>query len=338
MIRATPGLQSTRLLMLTSSGSSREVATRAGVDGFAAKPARESHLASEIARVLDPAGGVPSAARAATDPAAAAGRRLAGLSVLVAEDNTINQLVATRMLEKRGCRVHVARNGREAVEMHARDLYALIFMDCQMPVLDGYEATAEIRQQENGAPRTQIIAMTANTLKGDRERCLDAGMDDYIGKPLRARDLEDVLFRALDSAARPAAASAGDTSGGSCDEQVDARPPLLDSSQLDETFGGDDRGRADLVTLFLGDSRIKIAELAEAIEANQAAAAAGLAHGLKGAAAAVGAVRLSAEAGDMHAALKTGGDPAAARTELERTFALTEAALLADHGTPADAR
>ncbi len=94
--------------------------------------------------------------------------------------------------------VDVACNGREAVTMHGRGDYALIFMDCQMPELDGYGATAAIRLQEPSSRHTPIVAMTANTLKGDRERCLAAGMDDYVGKPLRPGELEDVLARALE--------------------------------------------------------------------------------------------------------------------------------------------
>src|SRR5256712_13685174 len=108
--------------------------------------------------------------------------------VLVAEDNVVNQRVAVRMLEKLGCRVDVATNGLEAVEATGRITYHCIFMDCQMPEMDGYEATRAIRQREarTGA-RIPFIAMTANAFESDRERCLVAGMDDYISRPLQTQ-------------------------------------------------------------------------------------------------------------------------------------------------------
>ena len=115
--------------------------------------------------------------------------------VLLAEDNLVNQKVAASILRKYGCRLDVAATGREAVEMWEKLPYDLIFMDCQMPEMDGYEATAEIRRREGGRSHTPIIAMTANTMNGDREECLAAGMDDYIGKPISLQNLRSVLVR-----------------------------------------------------------------------------------------------------------------------------------------------
>jgi two-component system sensor histidine kinase/response regulator len=104
--------------------------------------------------------------------------------VLVAEDNPVNQVVATKMLEKFGCEVDVAANGEDALSKSAETVYDVILMDCQMPLLDGYAATAAIRLREVEGPHTPIIALTANAMQGDRERCIDAGMDDYLSKPL----------------------------------------------------------------------------------------------------------------------------------------------------------
>ncbi|MEZ4387108.1 MAG: two-component regulator propeller domain-containing protein [Candidatus Krumholzibacteriia bacterium] len=118
------------------------------------------------------------------------------LNVLVAEDNAFNQTVARRLLERLGCTVAVAADGLEAVAMSAAAGYDLILMDCQMPYLDGYEATRQIRRREGQGPRVPIIAMTANAMSGDREACLEAGMDDYLAKPVVRKDLLAVL-RAL---------------------------------------------------------------------------------------------------------------------------------------------
>ena len=114
--------------------------------------------------------------------------------VLVAEDNVINQKVAVRLLEKLGCRIDVAANGQEAVTMLAQFAYDVVLMDCQMPEMDGFAATAAIRQRESSTGRhVPIIAMTANAMQGDREDCLAAGMDDYVSKPVTFESLVSML-------------------------------------------------------------------------------------------------------------------------------------------------
>jgi len=120
---------------------------------------------------------------------------LAGVNILLAEDNFVNQKVATKMLEGLGCTVDVAVNGADACEAVAKKHYDAVLMDCQMPVLDGYGATAVIRKREAGKSHIPVIAMTANAMQGDREKCLSAGMDDYIAKPVHRGVLEDVLKR-----------------------------------------------------------------------------------------------------------------------------------------------
>ena len=126
--------------------------------------------------------------------------RSRGDSILVVEDNAVNQRVIEAMLAKRGFTVECAGNGREALSMLAVGDYALVFMDCQMPEMDGYAATAAIRSRESGDERLPIVAMTAHAMKGDRERCLAAGMDDYLSKPLRPEELDAALERWLGTA------------------------------------------------------------------------------------------------------------------------------------------
>lgn len=135
--------------------------------------------------------------------------------VLVVEDNPVNQKVAANMIEKLGYRVNVAANGREAVESLAQIPYALVFMDCQMPEMDGFEATRIIREQEVNLPQAggkpphlPIIAMTANAMKEDRDRCLAIGMDDFLSKPVTSKSLAAVLNRWLPHEQAPTNAEA----------------------------------------------------------------------------------------------------------------------------------
>jgi len=120
---------------------------------------------------------------------------------LLAEDNAVNQLVAVRLLEQRGFEVDVAADGREALEMHEQSPYDVIFMDCQMPELDGYDTTREIRRREGSKRHTPIVAMTASTLPGDIERCLAAGIDYYTGKPISPAHLDSAIAQSLGQAA-----------------------------------------------------------------------------------------------------------------------------------------
>jgi PAS domain S-box-containing protein len=164
-------------------------------DGSLGKPVRRSRLYAEIQAAAGPEH--PPVGRREPPPAAETWDRPGpSQCILVVEDTLVNQVVAARMLERCGFRSQIAANGREALEALELSSFAATLMDCQMPELDGYETTREIRRREGGAQRMPIIAMTANSMEGERDRCLAAGMDDYLTKPLRNRALKDALARA----------------------------------------------------------------------------------------------------------------------------------------------
>ena len=201
-IRADPCLASVRVVLLTSLGQHglKREASEAGIAACMTKPVRQSQLFDCMAEVAGTAREKRSAPPASRSRPDAAHRSSRG-RVLVAEDNTVHQRVAVRMLEKLGFRADVAADGREALEALARIPYDLVLMDCEMPEMDGFEATAAVRESEAGSDRhIPIVAMTANALQGDRERCLAAGMDDYLPKPVAPEGFRKTLHRWLPEA------------------------------------------------------------------------------------------------------------------------------------------
>jgi signal transduction histidine kinase/DNA-binding response OmpR family regulator len=207
-IKRDPVLQSTDLIMITS-GSQRAGSAAfltAGFSAFLTKPLlRSAQLRDALARCWEsrgiplmsepePALPAQSPQTPAPAPAESAAQNVQSVRVLVAEDNAVNQLLVRRMFEKLGIRIDLAANGREAVKMATELTYDIIFMDCSMPELDGYEATALLREKSRGE-RVPIIALTANAMSEDRARCLAAGMDDHLTKPVRLEDIRNTLVR-----------------------------------------------------------------------------------------------------------------------------------------------
>jgi CheY-like chemotaxis protein len=204
-IRQDARLQRTALVMLTSGGQRPAPARMAdaGLAGHIVKPlVRPTQLLELILRAAATKAVAPDPRVAPPVPDTVAPARARGRSsdghkrrVLLAEDNPVNQRLASHALGKLDCVVDVAANGREAVEMARQLPYDCVFMDCQMPELDGLQATARIRALPGEAGRVPVIALTAHAMAGDRERCLAAGMDDYVTKPMRQEDLREALER-----------------------------------------------------------------------------------------------------------------------------------------------
>ena len=206
-IRQGPHPSTVTIMMLTSAGHRGDAARcqELGIAAYLLKPIRQSELREAIARVLgarEQHGAIPLITRYSLQDAR---EPSASLHVLLAEDNRVNQRLATRLLEKRGHSVVVAADGREALAAIEKEGFDLVLMDLQMPEMDGFEATVAIREKEKaGGARLPIVALTAHAMKGDREKCLAAGMDGYLTKPIRTAELEEVLKKYLTLQPEPA--------------------------------------------------------------------------------------------------------------------------------------
>ncbi|MBP7777826.1 MAG: response regulator [Acidobacteria bacterium] len=283
-------LAATRVIMLTSAGGPRSEQQSAdlAVTAELTKPLKQSELRQALAGAPEASQAPPAARR---PPGARRGaRRQRRLDILVVEDNATNQKVVAHVLEQRGYRVTAASTGRQAVEMASRRSFDLILMDVQMPEMDGFEATAAIRAQEaQSGAFTPIVALTARTMSGDRERCLAAGMNAFVAKPLRPAS----LLAAIDALLEPAvfdpvavsdpvavfATPVADTPG--------AEPPgdaeRLDLSPLLEAFGGDRLLVDETIAVFLADLPWQRAAVDAAVAGGDPVTIARAAHALKGA-------------------------------------------------------
>jgi len=201
-IKDDPSISSTRLILLTSLGNQLdgEEMKKAGIEACVLKPVKQSRLFNRVAEIM--AGHTPLARKktqtstlsmkSPVAPPANLSRK--PVRILLAEDNIINQKVALGLLQNIGYRADVANNGLEVLAALDLRPYDLILMDCQMPELDGYETTQRIRARPDTSS-THIIAMTANAMRGESEKCLEAGMNDYLSKPVRLEALRDMLAR-----------------------------------------------------------------------------------------------------------------------------------------------
>ena len=292
-IQQQPGAAATPIVILTSTHTNVEELARqqAGVVRFTNKPIRRTDLLRTVSEVLSAKTGAPKTPVAATLPTAAP---LAS-SVLLVEDNLINQQVAKAMLVKLGCEVTLAGNGAQALDAVRARAFDLVFMDCQMPVMDGYEATGAIRQLPDARCQTlPIIALTANALAGDQQKCRDAGMNDFVAKPCTMAALKAALQRWLPPTRDAAAAAASEPAA--APPQAPAAPAINETvlgalRELDEA-GGMALAHS-LIRLFLETAPAQLAEIESAARAGDARAVGRLAHVLKSSSANLGAHTLS---------------------------------------------
>ncbi len=297
IIRNDPELSAARVVMLSSAGS-RGDATRSrdmGIRAYLTKPVKQSVMLDTIVTVMS-GDEQPEDGNFVTRHSLREDSRK--LDVLLAEDNPVNRKLARRLLEKRGHRVVLAENGQEATEQFHRRSFDVILMDVQMPRMSGFEATAAIRKHEEGAGgHVPIIAMTAHAMKGDREKCLAQGMDDYVSKPISP----DALFVAIENvveqygrqvdesdtasgAPQVEQAFEGETTaseGSSHDEPEDGT--ILDTTELAERVGGDEATVAEVLGIFRRSCPESMEQVREAIDSGDAERIERSAHALKGA-------------------------------------------------------
>jgi two-component system, sensor histidine kinase and response regulator len=309
-VKRRPGLSTSTIMMLTSGGQRGDAARcgELGISAYLLKPVRKSELRQAIMRVLSIIRQSGEARMVTRDSMQVDGGPRGSLNVLLAEDNPINQKLAKRLLEKRGHRVTVASNGELALAALEKARFDLVLMDVQMPEMDGLEATAILRKREQVSGGHQaVVAMTALVMKGDRERCMAAGMDGYLSKPISPQELDDVLdqYVALDRPATPA--------GGASHSQED---PIRGKDLL-ERIDGDRALLSELLVLLREDSTEQINTAHSAILRGDTTTLRRVGHALKGALANLAAPTAASIAGELES-MGTDGEIVEAAITLAR--------------------
>jgi two-component system sensor histidine kinase/response regulator len=285
-IKQMPEFDSSTIMMLSSAGLRGDAARcrELGVAAYLTKPVKQRELLAAILTVLgDKKGREPLTTKHTLR------EQSRPLRVLLAEDNLVNQRVASRMLARQGHAVTIACNGREALALLEQQPFDVVLMDVQMPLMDGFEATASIRRNEQATGKhIPIVALTAHAMKGDQERCLAAGMDRYLSKPVQAKELQETIAALVpENVAQDPVA--GNTSGpkGIPSNAATAAPTLsrlgVDRAALDRTLDGDAGLLKELVEIMAVESPRHLARISAAIAAQDAKALRDSAHALKGA-------------------------------------------------------
>jgi PAS domain S-box-containing protein len=322
-IKLDPDLSNVRLVLMPSFGKRGHAndAREAGIAGYLVKPVRQSELREcMLAIASDRSSPDHKPTRLVTRHTLTERSRKPQRRILIAEDNLVNQKVLMAQVAKLGYRADLVNNGEEALSAMDRYPYALVLMDCHMPLLDGYQTTRAIRERENGGPRTPIIAITANAMSGEREKCVVAGMDDYLPKPLRQDDLAAGLERWMPEADDDGASTRPDVYGdpGIIHRAAEINSgvgPIPGGNARDDGTVATVRQRVDelrtevgaevlasLVEMFLADAMSRIEKLHRELAVQDAAAVHETAHALKGSCLNFGAdvlARLCAEIEDL---------------------------------------
>jgi CheY-like chemotaxis protein/HPt (histidine-containing phosphotransfer) domain-containing protein len=311
-IRKLPGATKMPLVLLTSMGVRADAPefTGAGFASCLTKPIKPAQLHEVLLRVVS--GSKPAARKAPVsaklDPALAQRKPL---RLLLCDDNAINQKVALRLLQQMGYKPEIAANGHEALAAIEKQPFDIVFMDVQMPDLDGLETTRIIRERQRDPSRFPnytspliIVAMTANAMPGDRERCLKAGMDDYLAKPVRPEDVRKIIERWADTAklpesanpagpkVSPTATATGPLATSSTPANAPVEEPPVDMHRLNDFTNGNVDELRDLITLYLTQTTGQVQELAAAVKAGSAPDVRRVAHSCAGASATCGMNRI----------------------------------------------
>lgn len=300
-IRKEPAIRNTKVIILTSFGirGDAKLAREAGINIYLTKPVRQIDLYNSLVALM---AGNLTGTGLITRHSIEKEFTTFNAKILLAEDNTINQQVASGVLRKLGCRVDLATDGHDAVAAVENDSYDLIFMDCQMPAMDGYEATGEIRRIESRLKRGKkipIVALTANALAGDREKCLAAGMNDYISKPFHQGKISEILTKWLPSNLQTESIHPNETAGSLSETP---QPEEMKSEVIDRKIIGDLRELqingaegllGKIVTLFLNETPQQLKGLRQAIQEQDTEKVRSIAHSLKSSSATIGAMFLS---------------------------------------------
>jgi PAS domain S-box-containing protein len=313
-IRANGSIKQPRVILASSIGAPQpsERAHDAGFDAFLTKPVRQQALVTCLAElVTSERADAAAPVKPVPPPEAPAPAQTADGRVLLAEDNEINALLATTILEEAGYSVEAVQNGVEAVEAARRGAFDLILMDVQMPVMDGLQATRLIRELAGPAGQTPIVALTANAMRSDQDRCLEAGMNDFVSKPLDPDDFLNVVSRFV----------ATGRSGAEASSSVAHAAPDLDEAQLDGLTRLMPPNRlATIIESFLTSAQSRLQRIETCAESMDLATMAREAHDLKGVSGNFGARRVQLLADRLEQAAKAGdeGEVAALTLEVRR--------------------
>jgi CheY-like chemotaxis protein/HPt (histidine-containing phosphotransfer) domain-containing protein len=349
-IKADPAIADVPLVMLSSTGPSDSAfeARQAGIAAYLTKPVRQSRLFDCLATVMSGVASRPLP----EGPAPGKGQMIFPVDTLLVEDNPVNQEVGRAMLENLGCRVETASNGVEAVDAVFKRQYDIVFMDCQMPEMDGYEATRTIRdreKQEGGrARRIPIIALTAHAMEGDRESCLAAGMDDYLSKPFNESQLRAILVRwmppdrqterqSVSSAAEPKSEFpvADSPAGGNDGSPLDDRA-VIDLTALNRISALQKDGQPSIVDkvvhMYLDSSATLLETMHNAVASGDASVICSTAHMLKSASANLGVLGFAELCKKMEAMGRSGtvSDSGLLLSDIEHEYHAVRAALTAE--------